>query len=76
MTMPDHHRIDSAEAFGALMKTRRKAQGISQAMLASITGIPQPNLSKIENGRSVATLETCLRLCATLGIDLVGISRR
>lgn len=76
--MKDRHQsvIDSPDAFGALIKTRRRHLGMSQQILASVCGIPQPNLSKIENGRSVANLETCLRLCSTLGIDLVGVIRQ
>lgn len=76
--MKDRHQniIDSPDAFGMLVKSRRRHLGMSQEMLASVCGIPQPNLSRIENGRSVATLGTCLRLCAQLGVDLVGVVRQ
>ena len=70
------HVIRSAGAFGALVKERRRHLRISQDMLASLCGIPQSNLSKLETGRSGMNLETCLRLCATLGIDLVGNVRQ
>lgn len=70
------HVIDSPDTFGKLIKARRRHLGMSQEMLASVCGIPQPNLSRIETGRSVANLETCLRLCATLGVDLVGVVRQ
>lgn len=70
------HIIATADAFGELVKLRRRQLKMNQSMLASLCGIPQPNLSKIETGRSGVNLETCLRLCATLGIDLVGKVRQ
>lgn len=76
MNDKQQHVIDSPDAFGALIKTRRRHLGMSQEMLASVCGIPQPNLSRIEAGRSGANMETCLQLCATLGIDLVGVIRQ
>lgn len=55
---------------GQLLRTRRTELGISQYDLADMSGVPQPNLSRIERGAATATLETYIRLCAPLGIDL------
>ncbi|MFZ3585109.1 helix-turn-helix domain-containing protein [Loktanella sp. DJP18] len=76
MESHQQHVIDSSDALGRLIKTRRRHLKMNQEMLASLCGIPQPNLSKIETGRSGVNLETCLRLCAALGIDLVGNVRQ
>jgi len=62
--------IRSSEDMGQVIKQRRKALGMSQEMLASLTGVAQPNLSKIERGQGTATLETYLRLLSTLGLEL------
>jgi transcriptional regulator with XRE-family HTH domain len=47
-----------------------------QANLASLSGVAQPNLSKIERGQTPATLETYLRILGALGIDLHGVIRQ
>lgn len=64
--------IKSPSDIGALIKVRRKALGLSQSVLSSIAGVPQPNLSKIERGESSATMQTYLKLSEPLGIDLFG----
>lgn len=69
-------RIAAPGDMAALIRRRRKALGLSQSTLASITGIPQPNLSKIERGESASTLETYLKLAGSLGIDLFGAARQ
>ena len=76
MSKHQQHAISSADAFVELMKLRRRHLKMSQNMLASLCGIPQSNLSKIETGRTGMNLETCLRLCAALEIELVGKVRQ
>jgi transcriptional regulator with XRE-family HTH domain len=68
--------ICSSADLGALIQRRRKALAISQASLASLSGVAQPNLSKIERGHTPATLETYLRILSVLGIDLQGVVRQ
>ena len=46
----------------------RQRQGLTQAELASRTGISQANLSKIERGEQDPTVSTVLRICSALGI--------
>jgi transcriptional regulator with XRE-family HTH domain len=67
--------INSPDDIAVLIKTRRKALCLSQDQLSSLTGIPQPNLSKIERGESAATIQTYLTLFASLGIDFYGAFR-
>lgn len=69
-------KITSPSDLGALVQSRRKALSLSQASLASLTGIAQPNLSKIERGQTPATLETYLRVLSVLGVDLFGVPRQ
>lgn len=45
--------------------------GLSQAELAQRTGIRQPHLSRLENGRhATASVETLTRLAQALGVSL------
>jgi len=71
----DETRISTPEEMGYLIRQRRRALKFSQETLASVSGVPQPNLSNIERGKSVATLDTYLRLFSALGIDLYGVPR-
>ncbi|MDP1853444.1 MAG: helix-turn-helix transcriptional regulator [Candidatus Omnitrophota bacterium] len=53
---------------GALIKEARIKMGLSQKELAFNTGMKQPDISKIEEGKKNVTLETLLRLCKILKI--------
>lgn len=55
-----------------IIRVRRRALKMNQEELASITGVPQSNLSRIERGKVTAELETYLRLLNALGVDLVA----
>lgn len=70
--MQSRHPIEDASCLAELIRTRRRETGMSQEMLSSLTGIPQPNLSKIERGAEGAKLDTYLRIFSALGIDLVA----
>ena len=49
------------EFFVSLAEARYD-QGLTQAQLASLTGIPQPAIAKIENGDANPTINTILKL--------------
>ncbi|ESQ75031.1 helix-turn-helix domain-containing protein [Asticcacaulis sp. AC402] len=70
-----HNPIQSDAAIGQVIRERRKAIGMSQDTLSSLSGIAQPNLSKIERGKAGAKLDTYLKLCALIGIDLFAVPR-
>ncbi|WP_138473283.1 helix-turn-helix domain-containing protein [Poseidonocella sp. HB161398] len=65
-----HRKIGTHEELGELLRSRRRALKMSQTDLASLTGVDQGNLSKIERGQLPATLDTYFRLMSALGIDL------
>lgn len=46
-------------------------RGLSQKELAERTGISQPTISNVERGASRASIDTILRLAATLELELV-----
>ena len=58
---------------GALLKEARLRAGLTQRGLASLVGVPQPAVSRIERGHvspRLDTLDSLLRACG-LGLDLV-----
>lgn len=67
--------IANPTELGTFLRTRREMLAIMQGDLASIAGVDQGNLSKIERGTAKATLETYLRLCKALGVDLIAEPR-
>lgn len=70
--MQTRHVIKDASRLAELIRTRRRETGMSQEMLSSLTGIPQPNLSKVERGAEGTKIDTYLRIFSALGIDLVA----
>lgn len=56
--------------YGAFLRRVRESRGITQAQLAEITGISQPNLSAYERDRRVPSLDTFNRLLAGCGYQI------
>ena len=71
---PNAHELPEyniAQDIGELLLNMRKDMGISQRHLSGITGIPQANISKIENGHYLPSLLILKRLADALGRRLV-----
>ncbi|SNT39222.1 Helix-turn-helix [[Luteovulum] sphaeroides subsp. megalophilum] len=64
-----------ASDLGGMIRSRRERLGIAQFELASMAGIDPGNLSKIERGSRRSHLDTYLKLCGILGIDLFAEAR-
>jgi len=58
---------------GKAIREARIAAGLSQKALAIKTGVRQPDISKIEEGRKNITLGTLARLCKILGIKRIEL---
>ncbi len=58
---------------GRRLQDSRKAQNLTQEVLAEQVGITVVYLSKVENGRVRPTLELLDSLCGTLGITISGL---
>ena len=72
-------RRSSAVLFGAELRTRRTAKGVSQAALAGAAGLSTDAVSKLERGLRQPALETMLRLGAELGVpaaEMVAVVER
>ncbi len=67
--------IQSVSDLGQAILARRKALKMTQDELSSLSGITQANLSIIERGASRGRLETYLKICSLIGIDLFMVSR-
>lgn len=70
LDMPRRRQLLEASDLGEIIRTRRERLGIAQLELASMAGIDPGNLSKIERGSRRSHLDTYLKLCGILGIDL------
>lgn len=53
-----------------ILRTARRAAGLTQAQLARLAGTSQATLSTYERGRQAPSLKTVGRLLAAAGFDL------
>jgi DNA-binding Xre family transcriptional regulator len=60
-------------SIGMEIRHARIQKGLSQKQLALRTGMKQPDISKIEEGKKNITLYTLTRLCKVLGIEKIDI---
>jgi DNA-binding XRE family transcriptional regulator len=61
------------ERVGASVAKLRRMRGLSQADLAAEIGMQSPNLSRLEAGKHVPTLDVLLRVAAALGVSLAAL---
>ena len=73
-TSPDHIRdLADIEVQANIISTvikQRNALGLSQRELASICGIPQSSIARIESFQTTPNLATLLKLLTPLGLKL------
>lgn len=62
--------VRSADLMGQVLRRWRKRRGWSQQRLGEEAGIRQETVSRVENGSSGTELNTVLRLCAALGVEM------
>ena len=62
--------ISEKEAIGDILQSRRKARKISQEQLADIASISPRTLRDIEKGIANPELETLLKICNVLGMEI------
>jgi transcriptional regulator with XRE-family HTH domain len=60
--------LDTNGGLGDLLRQARVGRGVSQSALARRTGVPQPAISRFENGWETPSLERFSRLIAGLGL--------
>lgn len=67
-----------AADLAANVKRLREGLGMSQARLASASGVPRPTIANLETGSANPTLQVMLKIAAALRVgveDLIGASR-
>lgn len=65
-----HDLARSPKQIGQLIQRHRDAQGMTQAVLASRTGMRQETVSRIEGGHDGAKIGTICDLLAALGLEM------
>ncbi len=60
--------------YGTFVRDMRESRGMTQAELAEVSGLKQPNISALEQGRRMPTIETLHRLATSCGYELAAIS--
>ncbi len=66
----DINEIESISRIISAMTAQRHELGLSQRDLASMCGIPQSSVARIESLRSVPNLNTLLKILQKLGLQL------
>lgn len=61
---------DKKAAIGNTLQSRRRARKISQEQLADIAGISPRTLRDIEKGVANPELETLMKICNVLGMEI------
>ena len=68
-------KVNHAEDFGKILRSRRKELGYTQKYIADFTGFSVSFISDLERGKPTAELEKALQLANILGLDVV-LNRR
>lgn len=68
-------KITDAQSFGAMIKSRRKQLGYTQAFISEMTGLSVSFLSELENGKKTIQLEKAIQVAMLLGLDLTMEAR-
>ena len=69
------HLVRTSKNLGHAIREARKAKKLTQKELASMSGVWQETISKIENGSGVTKLETVFDLTAALEIEITVTER-
>lgn len=60
--------------YGTFVREVRESRALSQTELAEISGVSQPNISAIENGRRSPSADTLNRLLVACGYELAAVA--
>jgi DNA-binding XRE family transcriptional regulator len=68
--------IDAQIRVGGIIRRLRLRRGITQAVLASLTGIHRTYLSRAERGRVLPSVFTLMQIASALGVDKISLRIR
>ena len=60
--------------YGSFIRQVRTSRGMSQAVLADVAGISQPNLSAYERDRRIPTADTLNRILVACGYEMAAVA--
>jgi transcriptional regulator with XRE-family HTH domain len=60
--------------YAEFIREVRTSRGLSQSELAAVSGVSQPNISAIENGRRQPSADTLNRLLVACGYQLAAVA--
>jgi DNA-binding XRE family transcriptional regulator len=63
----------TAERIGQRVRDRRLSAGMKQARLAELSHLKEANLSRLEKGRHLPSLETLERVAGALGVSVASL---
>ena len=69
------HRVRTPKNIGHAIRRARKEKKLTQKELASLSGIWQETISRIENGSGGTKLETVFYLIAALDLEIIVTER-
>ena len=69
------HLVRTSKNLGHAIREARKAKNLTQKELASMSGVWQETISKIENGSGGTKLETLFDLIAALDLEITVTER-
>ena len=61
----------NTEQIGLTLRRRRNFLGITQEDLAEISGISERTLRNIEKGQANPELDTLIKICEVLGLEII-----
>jgi len=64
-----------AVAFGAALRTRRKALRLTQRDVAELVGVTRQTIGRLERGDATVALGTALAVAGALGIAILNAGR-
>lgn len=67
--------IASVEKLGRIVRSERKAQGLTQTELADVCNVGLSFIVNLEHGKKTAEVGKCLHVLRMLGIDLFALRR-
>lgn len=72
----DHEQWPEVLAFAEAVARERKKRKISQKVISDRTGLPQPYLSQLENGRLNPTLQVQATIARAIGVPLAKLTHK
>ena len=75
MTLQAKQKLTSTAEVGAMVRERRREQGISQEQLAGVAGTGIRFISDLENGKGTIQADKMIKVIEALGLRLYAINR-